>query len=82
MAIDTENKRRSALLGSVLPKPDSLMNDGDRKHVAWLYRGSLELAVTGEGLEYRLLPNRLHYSVSGRLHHQVGGRLHYLLDGD
>ena len=49
MAIDTENKRRSALgiwgASRILPVPDNSMTIEDRWHL-WLYRG---LAAIGSG---------------------------------
>lgn len=42
MAIDTEDKRRSAGCHpalSVLPVPNSDIDQGDRQQVAWMYRG-------------------------------------------
>lgn len=44
MAIDTRDKRSSAInIGSpwrgMLPLPDGAINQGDRQHVAFLYRG-------------------------------------------
>ena len=46
MAIDTANKRRSVLANTlpflvVLPEDDGSMDQGDRQHVAFLYRGIL-----------------------------------------
>ena len=46
MAIDTENKRRSAVQNAlpflaVLPVADGSLNQADRQHVSWLYRGIL-----------------------------------------
>ena len=41
MAIDTENKRRSAgshFSTTVYPIPDTIIDAGDRRQVAWLYR--------------------------------------------
>lgn len=40
MAIDTREKRASALREGILPAPDSLPLDaGDRQQVLWAYRG-------------------------------------------
>lgn len=41
MAIDNEDKRRSAgshFATTVYPVPDADMDEGDRAHVAWVYR--------------------------------------------
>ncbi len=40
MAIDTEDKRRSAGM-QVLPVPDATIDQGDRQHVSRIYRGIL-----------------------------------------
>lgn len=64
MAIDTENKRRSAQSygggGGVGPRPDGALDEFDRRHVAWVYRGPLvPLAVwlfrAPVGASYRLV---------------------------
>lgn len=40
MAIDTRDKRASALREGLLPLPDGLaLNQGDRQQVLWQYRG-------------------------------------------
>jgi hypothetical protein len=39
VAIDTENKRRSALGRFVLPKPDGTIDQADRQHKVWKYSG-------------------------------------------
>lgn len=52
MAVDTRDKRASALKvampwRSMLPLPDgAALNQGDRQHVAFLYRGIAASAVT------------------------------------
>ncbi len=43
MAIDTENKRRSAgahIIATVYPIPDTDIDSSDQIQIAWLYRGS------------------------------------------
>lgn len=39
MALDTRDKRASAILGRTLPGPDGTIDAADRLHVAGLYRG-------------------------------------------
>ena len=40
MAIDTRNKRASALREGLLPLPDGLaFDEGDRQEILWQYRG-------------------------------------------
>lgn len=47
MAIDTENKRRSA--AHILPVPDgNIINQADRQQVAWIYSGILVIQLLGE----------------------------------
>ena len=48
MAIDSEDKRRSALLEGILPVADGSVGTADRPHVVWIYRGiAFGLVVTG-----------------------------------
>jgi hypothetical protein len=46
MAIDTENKRRSALGRFVLPRPDGSIGQADRQHKVWKYAGILSSEIT------------------------------------
>lgn len=39
MAIDSEDKRRSALLEGILPVADGSVDTQDRPHAVWIYRG-------------------------------------------
>jgi len=52
MAIDSEDKRRSAMTTfpaiGALPEPDSSMTQGDRQHVVYIYRG---IAAGGAGAD-------------------------------
>lgn len=56
MAIDTRNKRSSAIaVGSpwraALPAPDAAIGQADRQHIAWLYAGILAAGqVSGAGM--------------------------------
>lgn len=44
MAIDTEDKRRSALNEGILPVADGSVDQQDRPHSVWIYRG---INITG-----------------------------------
>lgn len=56
MPIDTRDKRASAVHVSLpwrgmLPAPDGAINQGDRQHAAFMYRGILaagSISITGE----------------------------------
>ena len=48
MAVDTENRRRSACQFPIIPVyvvPDGAIAGADRMHIAWLYRGVFVAAV-------------------------------------
>ena len=56
MAIDTEDKRRSAqgyagAFAVIPPRPDSSLDENDRKHAAGIYRGSLVAEIVFSLLE-------------------------------
>ena len=55
MAIDTQDKRASALREGLLPLPDGLpLNPGDRQQVLWQYRGiAANPSVVGSGVGYQ-----------------------------
>jgi len=63
MAIDSENKRRSAQSyagGRVAPRPDGVVDEFDRRHAAGVYRGPLIASAVflfraPVGVSYRLL---------------------------
>lgn len=64
MAIDSENKRRSAASygggGGIAPRPDGGLDEYDRRHVAGVYRGPLVAVAVylfraPAGVQYRLL---------------------------
>ena len=63
MAIDSENKRRSAQSyagARVAPRPDGVVDEFDRRHAVWVYRGPLIAAAVWlfrapVGVAYRLL---------------------------
>lgn len=71
MAIDTRNKRASALLPGLpwrgfLPAPDSAVDAGDRLQGAFLYRGiaaDAPVAVTFPGTEFTAPRHTAHFTV-------------------
>ncbi len=74
MAIDTENKRRSALGWFVLPAPDGTISDADRQHKVWKYSGiaaTVAAAPTQPGIEHTLPTNRPHHALPGNLTHHT-----------
>jgi hypothetical protein len=53
MAIDTQNKRRSAI--RVLPIPDGSIDSADRRHALGYYRfGEVDVLPDGPGLMFKL----------------------------
>lgn len=80
MAVDTKNKRSSAIFpGSpwrgMLPAPDGTIDQGDRQATAFVYSGIEAGAPVVEsaepGLDYTIPDQKLHYTVKSE------GRLHY-----
>lgn len=64
MAIDTENKRRSALGRSILPRPDGTIDQADRQHKVWKYAGILAgapVTTTVLGMEWTFPSNHLDF---------------------
>jgi hypothetical protein len=74
MAIDTRNKRSSAINPQCpwrgqWPAPDSTIDQADRQHSLWSYAGILAtgLVVATEGIDYALGSLQLEYALP-RLH--------------
>ena len=88
MAVDTRNKRDSALLLTLpwrarLPVPDATIGNLDRLHVSFLYAGIEVGGVVSEvafpGFHFTVAPNVFHHTVPVNLFHYtvVAGLTHY-----
>lgn len=70
MAIDSANKRRSALMEGLLPIADNTVSTTDGRNLAWLY--AAVFAVSAEGINWALPSSRVHYDTTDvRVHYSL-----------